>query len=331
VRWNTISGLSNLDGDEFSASETAFVVPFPPFLLEDQTETHRDIGHRSIYSYAHRQFSERLLVTLGGSLDSLDLPDSDTRKFNPKLGMEWQTENGTTIRAAAFRTLLGPQLSKQTVQPRLEPTHVVGFNQYFFGGEGELAESYNVGLSRKLAQTVRVGAEISSRDIEIPVVIPATPFGPAATAVFNSDEQSHRAYLYWNPSDQLAFSSEFEFWHFDNHGEILGEGFMEMKTRRLPLSLRYFGPRGLKLGATASYVAQRGQFEVGPATAAPGSDRFWIVDATMGFRLPGRRGTVELSIRNLFDTEFQFQDIDPENPRLFPERFVALRFSLSHW
>jgi hypothetical protein len=245
--------------------------------------------------------------------------------------MEWQTENGTTIRAAAFRTLLGPQLSKQTVQPRLEPTHVVGFNQYFFGSEGEVAESYNLGLSRKFARELRFGTEISSRDVEISTVIPATPAGPAATVIFNSDELLSRAYLYWNPSDQLAFSSEFEFWHFDNHGEILGEGFMEMKTRRLPLSLRYFGPRGLKLGATASYVAQRGQFEVGPATAAPGSDRFWIVDATMGFRLPGRRGTVELSIRNLFDTEFQFQDIDPENPRLFPERFVALRFSLSHW
>jgi hypothetical protein len=78
-------------------------------------------------------------------------------------------------------------------------------------------------------------------------------------------------------------------------------------------------------------VAQRGQFEAGPAIAVPGSDRFWIVDATMGFRLPSRRGTVELSVRNLFDTEFRFQDIDPENPRIFPERFVALRFSLSHW
>ena len=44
-------------------------------------------------------------------------------------------------------------------------------------------------------------------------------------------------------------------------------------------------------------------------------------------------GTVTLTFiavaDNLLDEAFQFQDIDPTNPSLFPERLVSLRFTLA--
>ena len=54
-----------------------------------------------------------------------------------------------------------------------------------------------------------------------------------------------------------------------------------------------------------------------------------VFDASIDFRLPNRRGSIELTAKNLLDEEFRFQDTDPENPHVFPDRFFAVRFSLS--
>ena len=62
---------------------------------------------------------------------------------------------------------------------------------------------------------------------------------------------------------------------------------------------------------------------------APGEDRFWVVDAFVGYRLPNRRGLLSLNADNLLDEDFRFQDIDPTNPSLFPERMISLRFTLA--
>jgi outer membrane receptor protein involved in Fe transport len=49
----------------------------------------------------------------------------------------------------------------------------------------------------------------------------------------------------------------------------------------------------------------------------------------LGYRLPKRRGLLSLNIENLFDKDFRYQDIDPENPSVVPERFAYFRFTLS--
>ncbi len=45
--------------------------------------------------------------------------------------------------------------------------------------------------------------------------------------------------------------------------------------------------------------------------------------------MPNRRGLLSLNADNLLDEAFQFQDIDPTNPSLFPERLISLRFTLA--
>ena len=59
------------------------------------------------------------------------------------------------------------------------------------------------------------------------------------------------------------------------------------------------------------------------------NDSFWLVDASLGYRLPERRGLVSLGVANLFDEDFKFVDTDPFNPRVYPERFVFGRITLS--
>jgi hypothetical protein len=58
-------------------------------------------------------------------------------------------------------------------------------------------------------------------------------------------------------------------------------------------------------------------------------DSFSVVDLSLEYRLGQRRGMVGLYLRNLFDEEFKFQDTDPENPRIMPERHVSLRLELA--
>jgi hypothetical protein len=38
---------------------------------------------------------------------------------------------------------------------------------------------------------------------------------------------------------------------------------------------------------------------------------------------------VTVEIRNLLDQQFRFQDTDPANPSITPERFVFMRFTLA--
>ena len=81
-------------------------------------------------------------------------------------------------------------------------------------------------------------------------------------------------------------------------------------------------------------MRQDGVFEYplfpGPAfSLTPNQDTFWVVDTSIGYRLPKRYGLISVEARNLFDKDFRFQDTDPGNPLILPERLVVVRFTLS--
>jgi outer membrane receptor protein involved in Fe transport len=97
----------------------------------------------------------------------------------------------------------------------------------------------------------------------------------------------------------------------------------------LPVELRYFGQHGWTARTRVTAVDQRGYFASHTGVFFPGHDQFWVVDASLGFRLPKRRGLLSLNVDNLFDQRFQFQDMDPFNPTLMPERMAYFRFTLA--
>ena len=59
-----------------------------------------------------------------------------------------------------------------------------------------------------------------------------------------------------------------------------------------------------------------------------GEDSFWVVDGAIGYRLPKRYGRLAFEVKNLFDSEFNFQDTDPGNPTVKPRRLALLTLSL---
>ena len=154
-------------------------------------------------------------------------------------------------------------------------------------------------------------------------------------AVFNDrDEQLHRLYVNWNPYDPLALSLELNYDLNESTG-VLVDLPTKVETFSVPVSARYFLPSGLFFGATGTFVRQdvdRQPF----STLAQGTEDFFTFDAAVGFRFPSRRGSVSLSVQNLFNSNFNYQDDsfrefsdEPSIGPYIPERTILGRLTLS--
>jgi hypothetical protein len=233
---------------------------------------------------------------------------------------------------AAFETVFTSlTTSTQNAQPSLEPVELAGFTQVLFGGAGDRATLQGLGLDHEISPRLFVGWQADVRNTERTVSVLS---GPTPTVPVELSERAQQAYLFWTPLDEISVSARYEHGRYRNEPIPLF-GYTNMTIERLPLELRYFSAGGFTAGTRVSYVAQQGMFQdvnsfpFDPSTYTPGEDRFWIVDAFLGYRLPKRRGSVSLNADNLLDREFQFQDIDPTNPSLYPERLLSLRFTLA--
>lgn len=261
-----------------------------------------------------------MTTTLGLSADLYKREGFERNQLNPKVGASW-TIASTTLSLAAFRTLHRALIARQTI----EPTQVAGFNQLFADDEAEGAWHYGLSLDRRLGSTTFGGASYSWRNLTLPV---NTRSGSELTvAMRQRSEQVGRSYLYWTPQSRLALTVEHLFERFDREfGAIGNEAFLELRTHRLPLTVTYFATHGLSARVRASHVARRGVFLRGRPTE--GDDRFWVFDGALGFRSTRPDVRIVFEVRNLLDTEFQFQGTDPGNPYLRPSRLAILRLTI---
>ncbi len=317
-RWSIRSGILSM---RQNGAITGDIVVLPP----GQT----DLGARqdSVYSYADIALTRWLTLTAGAAADSVKDVYTDLTRTNPKLGLTWTPNGALTLRAAAFKTLsYNFSTSKQNAQPRLEPMQVAGFDQFLFTSNGDTATVYGVALDGRLSTAMFAGFELVRRDVDAQV-IDGTTF-PVGVLRKPGQEKSARSYFYWTPRPTLSFSARYEVGDF-TADEQSPYYFTEMKLRRLPLEARYFGRSGLSAGLRVSHYHQEGVFVPIVGVPEPGKDTFWTTDAMLGFRLAKRRGVLSLNVDNLFDKDFRYQDIDPENPGVVPERFAYFRFTLS--
>lgn len=270
-------------------------------------------------------YPKNVTWSLGGSTDLFDggFLDLDDDQFNPKFGVTWNPFPSTTLRAAAFRTFKRSLLSDQT----LEPTQVSGFNQFFDDGEGADAWRYGIGIDQKLSPQLYVGADCSKRDLEERAMVP-----PAFTIQeFDLDEYLYRFYVYWTPHPWLAIGPEYQFERFERPIEFTGlEAITDLDTHRFSFGINFSHPCGFTARIKPTYVDQDGEFLVPPYTGVEsGDDQFWVVDASIGYRLPKRRGFITIEAKNLFDEDFRFQDTDTSNPEIYPECVFLTKFTLA--
>ncbi|HET6519060.1 MAG TPA: TonB-dependent receptor, partial [Geminicoccaceae bacterium] len=282
---------------------------------------------RSGYVYANLNLPEPLIWTLGFSYDSFERDDLDRDEFNPKLGLQWRFAENARLRLAAVRTLKRTLAVNQT----LEPTQVAGFNQLFDDFDGTIAELYGAGLDARLVDGLYGGVEVARRDLEVPTL------GASGDLSRFEDwrEEQYRAYLYWTPHTDWALSAELRYEEFERRNGSGLQPPIGLNTLSLPLTVRYFHPSGVFAGLGATYVYQDVDRIDDPRQPLnEGHDDFVVVDASIGYRLPDRRGIISVDARNLLDERFFFQDnnfraTDTRIAPYVPDASVLVRATLS--
>jgi tetratricopeptide (TPR) repeat protein len=326
-----ISGLGHYtakrDTEQTVSMKTSMLPPLPPIsettvLRDDQDE---DVGHSNLYLYSLINQPEPVTWTVGLSADFFD-GVTDREQVNPKLGAIWQPTESTTVRGAVFRVLKRSLLTDQTI----EPVQVAGFNQFFDEGEGSRWWRYGLGLDQRFGDSVSTGIEWSERDMEVPYL------EGLDSKEADWKEEITRLFCYWTPLDWLGLSAEYSYEQLDRDEAFPGPlELTEVDTHELALGASLFHRLGWFSRVTARFVDQEGTFER-PASEVPpgqdqllfeGSDDFWVLDLSLGYRLPNRLGQVQIGAKNVLDESFRYQDTDPVNPSLAPERLVYVKLS----
>lgn len=324
---NFVTGAGYFDID--AKDQISFALDFgsPPLEVLDRFSVDASTSHSNIYLYSYIKPLDNLTFTVGGSGDFFDTDDELVKgkdQFNPKLGVTWDLETGTTLRAAAFRVLKRTLITDQT----LEPTQVAGFNQFFDELNATDYWRYGAAIDQKFSDSIFGGLEFTYRDLNVPYADFSMDVPVLDEA--NWKENLLRAYLFWTPCNYASLTAEYRYEDLERDEEG-GPGATKAKTHFVPLGINFFHTSGVSASLKGTYINQDGEFErkVDRGFFEEGDDDFWLVDAAVSYRLPKRYGFVTVGVNNLFDESFQYFDTDWENPRIQPERSFFARITLA--
>ncbi|MEP6880122.1 MAG: TonB-dependent receptor, partial [Nitrosospira sp.] len=299
-----------------SCPEKFFESKCNPDIVDFTAE--RSIG----YLYTNVNHIKNLSLTLGLSYVSLkNVVDYEVNKFNPKLGLQWNLNNDLRLRLAWFETVKSILIANQT----LEPTQVAGFNQLFDDTNGTKAQRKGVGLDARIVGDIYGGLEASARNLNVPIFFDGDVNDQKENAskfrLFEKQQESlYRAYLYWLPSQYWIARGEFQFERYTRPVEGRnGNEPNRIETLSVPLSLDYFNPNGIFTKFTMTYLRQgleRQGIDEGPRDS-------YLLDAVLGYRLPGRRGILSLEGRNLLNEELFYRNgyLRSADRQLYDQRF----------
>jgi len=298
-----------------------------PFPCVDETFPDVSAWQHNVYAYLDAELFDGFVATAGLSYDGFERGALDVGRVNPKAGFQWDITDYIRLRAAYLRTVKRALIADQT----LEPTHVAGFNQFFDDVDGTRAERIGAAIDITFNDDLYGGFEYSRRELEVPS-IDTSGFGPPLI-IEDQTAQLYRGYLYWTPGPRWAFSGEV---HFEQIERDMSSPFplpVFVDTFMVPLAVGYFHPSGFFARFGATYVDQAVGLPPGSVPAVD-SDSFFLLDASLGYRLPDRRGLFAIEIGNLLDEQFRYQDTniqdqEPSNPVFIPELTVLARLTLT--
>ncbi len=329
-RWHLTTGVRYRDRETDATTATNIPIDDPPFAISLTETTRAESDLLSAYAYVDYDVTDRLQLTVGAAGEELEGGLEDSRRVHPKIGVRWEASDSTVVRAGAFRALREFAFSRQDIALTLEPTQVAGFNQFFADSEGTEAWRYGVAVDQRVGDQLYVGAELSKRDRDVPFLQAGGPPDFGFTVVTNSAEDTNgRTYLYWLPTDYAATSISYQFDRQTRDPIPLPDNLLSVNTHRIPLEARFFSPGGFGARLAVTWIDQSGRFLDAFFSEIDADESFWVWDLGLSYRLPGRRGLIGLDVRNLFDEDNRFQDLDPQNPRISPERLALLRATLA--
>jgi len=327
--YSLISGVGTYRSNKKQILDVSYTTPpCPPFCPAQITIT-SEIRHHNGYLYSH--IEQGLFTwTIGLGIDDATTQASDETQINPKLGLTWQVDTTTTVRAAAFRSMA----HSLDTNPTLEPTQIAGFNQFYDDISGTDNRRYGVALEKSL-EALHLGVEVAKRDLEVPFLAALTNL----TFKAKWQEQVGRAYAYWTPLKWLAASAEYQHETFKRPATESFDkrdgtaGTPDLTTQQIPFGISLFSPKAVTTRLTATRVIQKGEFAhiISPVSTITthSADQFWVVDASISYRLNKRMGRITLGAKNLLDKTFRYHNTDIATTRILPERTVFTHLSLS--
>jgi tetratricopeptide (TPR) repeat protein len=314
---NIQSGAGYLSADETDI----FKQTFPFLMVQNDDNTTK---HVTIYSYSRIDLSHDFVSTIGFGMDSIDSQMKTSKELSPKLGITWQPQKTTLIRAAVFKSVTRFLIYGQTI----EPTQISGFNQFFDDLEGTTSRTYGLGVDQTFSPDLHGGLQFFQRNLDVPY-FDNTLFSTPEIKEDSWKEGNGSAYLYWALVKWMAIGLEYNYEHY-THNQYEGlSGIQELTTQRITPKLQFFSPCGLSARLQASYIYQSGDFGSHFFGYTTDSDEFWVVDFSVNYRLPNRFGIFKIGVKNLFDQHFHFLDTDPENSRFPTERQIIGTLTMS--
>jgi tetratricopeptide (TPR) repeat protein len=293
--------------------------PLPSCSITDPT----DIQQGNAYLYANVALLANLIATLGLGYDVFDNGSMDLRKWDPKVGLQWQPHRALQLRAAAFKTLKRSLVVEQTI----EPTQIAGFSQFFDDFNGTISTTVGGAADIWFTRFLQGSVEVLERDL----TVGGESLEPdsATTTTQDQSENILRMSLSWIPRRDLVVNLGYVIDDFDATPPIENLPVM-VRTEAFPVGVRLFLNSGVFAGALATYVNQ----EVARATDPRSrTEDFVTVDLDLGYLLPQRLGAINIGVRNLFDQEFSFQDDNYRTstyraPVYIPARSAFVKLSL---
>ncbi len=347
MQWiNWTAGIGRFDG-----TQTVSSVP-PPGLPVVSLEG--DDQFTNAYIYAKLPNLGAFQLTVGLAWEDIVAPlgllpprDSnllianlqhDASQVSPKLGISVRASPTTVVRASVY-SRLAPAIGRLQT---LEPTQMVGFNQFFRDPGGTESFNYGLGVDQKITGNFFAGLSVLRRDLTIPEPSCAMP-NPFAGCAFQtatvieerfSDDWLASIYVNGTAGKRVALSLEYSYEERDfdftqRSNNSLFEDYVE--THRLRPQLRFFLPMGLFASIRGSHFDQHvDQFDdLTSPLRSPITADFWIGDLEVGFRLPKRWGSVSLRMLNFSDREFDFylssleEDVVPARTTLLSVNFTS--------
>ncbi|WKB53073.1 FecR domain-containing protein [Eleftheria terrae] len=266
------------------------------------------VRHDLLFAYGSWSLASPTTLLWGLSHDRYEDGDIRQHRTHPKLGVVLQGPAGLRVRAALFGSVKGARAKEQT----LEPTQFAGFNQLFDDPDGTRSRRVGLGLDQPLGTASRWGAEAVHGQLSVPVQ-PASNgrCGPAGcNQRWSSDLYRLHFETRWGARWAASVALERNAQSLSTRAAVLDRP-LAARTWQLPMRLAYFLPGGLTAFGEVRGVQQR--IEAHPSASSSietPSERFWLVDLGLRWRLPSRSATATLEVANLFNRQFKFQGMD---------------------
>lgn len=306
------------------------------------SDTRSEGSQNRFYAYWNA-FLPTFKTDITAGLERLELNDDGTaldRIENlPKLGLSWSLGNNTQVSTAWFKSLSDVYAQRQS--ETLMPSQIAGFNQFNNLTNRNLNTTTGLAVEHRINNALATGIRLSRNKGESKQNIKMGPGTPGGIYDVETEQDNGTAWLYWTLSNRLSLSLEHQYESLkDGWEQTIGsstDSLEDLITRRTPITLSYHHPSGFSGHLINTYIKQKGVFwkpptsQFGPEEVISDSDSFWLTDASVSYRLPKRRGTFVVGVKNLFDQNYNYEDfssfalLEPANTWV-PSDYVRERF-----